>query len=260
LAVGDLVHSQVEGVQRPNEVRYESRRRTLVDLSRPVDLLGDTFVHDCDPVRHRERLFLVVRHVDERGPKLALNALQLELHLFSQLEIEGTERLVQEERGGPVDECARECDSLLLPARELSRFTLLEPLEPDDAEHLLYALLLLPLRHPLQPECERNVVEDRHMWEKRVVLEHHVHVPPVRRRPGHIGTTQENASLVWLLETGDHAEGRRLPAAAWTEQREELAFLDIDGQGAHRLDFPEALADVLEGDAHGFGHAPSLTQ
>jgi len=50
LAVGDLVHPQVEGVQRADEVRYESRRRTLVDLSRSVDLLGDALVHDRDPV------------------------------------------------------------------------------------------------------------------------------------------------------------------------------------------------------------------
>ncbi len=201
-----------------------------------------------------------MRHIDERGPELVLNALQLELHLLSQLEIEGAERLVQEERGGPVDQRARECDALLLPARELSGFALLQSLEPDDAEHLLDALLLLPLRHPLEPECEGNVVEDRHVWEEGVVLEDHVHVATVRGGVGHIGPPQENASFVRQLETRDHAERRGLAAAARAEEREELAFLDVDREGAHRFDFPEALADVFEGDAYGIGHAPSLTQ
>ena len=40
--------------------------RALVDLARAADLLDPAAVHDRDPVRHRERLLLVVRDVDER--------------------------------------------------------------------------------------------------------------------------------------------------------------------------------------------------
>jgi hypothetical protein len=57
-------------------------------------------VHDRDAVAHRERLFLVVGHEDERDADLALDALELELHHLAQLEVEGAERLVEQERLG----------------------------------------------------------------------------------------------------------------------------------------------------------------
>ena len=77
-------------------------------------------VHDGDAIGHRHRLFLVVGHVDERDPDLPLDALELELHLLAELEIEGAERLVQEQDGRLVDKCAREGDALRLAARDLA--------------------------------------------------------------------------------------------------------------------------------------------
>ena len=79
-------------------------------------LLDAAVAHDDDRVAHRQRLFLVVGHVHERDPDLALEGLELELHLLAQLEVEGAERLVEEEHGGPVDERAGERDALLLAA------------------------------------------------------------------------------------------------------------------------------------------------
>ena len=69
----------------------------LVDLLGRAELLDDAVVHDRDAVRHRERLLLVVRHVDERDPDLALDALELDLHLLAQLEVERAERLVEQQ-------------------------------------------------------------------------------------------------------------------------------------------------------------------
>ena len=108
----------------------------LVDLARASDLLDLAAVHDCDPVGHRERLFLVVRDVDERRPELVLDSLELELHLLAQLDVEGAERLVEEQRRRPVDERACERDALLLAAGELPRPPPLEALEPDDVQDL----------------------------------------------------------------------------------------------------------------------------
>ena len=68
-----------------------------------------------------------MRDVDERRAELVLDALQLELHLLAQLHVERAERLVEQQRGGPVDERARERDPLLLAARELPRPPALEP-------------------------------------------------------------------------------------------------------------------------------------
>ena len=93
----------------------------LVDvLGRPA--LGDAaVVHHRDPVRHRQRLLLVVGDVDERDPDLALDLLELDLHLLAQLQVERAERLVEQQHRRPVDERAGQRDALALPARELVR-------------------------------------------------------------------------------------------------------------------------------------------
>ncbi len=75
----------------------ELAARVLVDLLwRPA--LGDApIVHDRDPVRHRQRLLLVVGDVDEGDPDLALDLLELDLHLAPQLQVERAERLVEQQ-------------------------------------------------------------------------------------------------------------------------------------------------------------------
>ena len=55
-------------------------------------------VHDDDPVGHRERLFLVVRDVDEHQPELALEVAQLDAHAQLEQAVEVAERLVEQER------------------------------------------------------------------------------------------------------------------------------------------------------------------
>ncbi len=200
----DRVDAEVELVQGADEVGAERGCRPLVDLARASDLLDEAVVHDRDPVAHRERLFLVVRHVDERRPELVLNSLQLELELLAQLDVKSTERLVEEECRGTIDERARQRDSLLLSTRELRRTALLVSLELDHPEHLVHSGTLLVLPELLQLEAERNVVVDRHVREERVVLEDHVHVPPVRRHVRDVVPAEQNRPLVGLLEARDH--------------------------------------------------------
>ena len=103
------------------------------------DLLDPAVVEHRDAVAHRQRLFLVVRDVDERDPDLLLDPLELDLHLLAELEVEGAERLVEEEDARPVDDRAGQRDALALPARELQRLALAEADEPHDRKRLLDA-------------------------------------------------------------------------------------------------------------------------
>ena len=89
----------------------------LVDLGRRPYLLDAALVEDRDAVGHRQRLLLVVRHVDERDPDLALDRLELDLHLLAELEVERAERLVEQEHLRAVDDRAREGDALTLAAQ-----------------------------------------------------------------------------------------------------------------------------------------------
>ncbi len=89
----------------------------LVHLRGRPDLLDPSLVEDRNAIGHRERLLLVMRHVHERDADLALDGLQLDLHLLAQLEVERAERFVEEQHPRPVDDRSRESHPLALPAR-----------------------------------------------------------------------------------------------------------------------------------------------
>ena len=81
-------------------------------------------------------------------PRARLDLLELELHLLAELQVERAERLVEQQRRGPVDERAGEGDALLLAARELAGPALLEALEPHGADGLGDALAPSPACRP----------------------------------------------------------------------------------------------------------------
>ena len=75
-------------------------------------------------------------HVDERDPDLLLDALELDLHLLAQLEVEGAERLVEQQDGRPVDERPGQGHALRLAARDLAGLATFEAWQLDELEHL----------------------------------------------------------------------------------------------------------------------------
>ena len=101
-----------------------------------AELLDPAVVEDGDLVAHRQRLFLVVRDVDERHPELALELLEEELHLLAELQVERAERLVEQEHPGAVDERAGERDALALAAGELDGLAVAVGVEADRLQHL----------------------------------------------------------------------------------------------------------------------------
>src|SRR6188472_2962661 len=111
----------LDHIRDTHEAGDELALGVLVDLGRRADLLDPSLAEDGEPVGHRERLLLIVRDVDEREPDLALDRLELDLHLLAELEVERAEWLVEQKYLRPVHDRAREGDALPLPARQLSR-------------------------------------------------------------------------------------------------------------------------------------------
>ena len=77
-----------------------------------------------------------MRDEDERDAEPGLQQLQLELHLLAQLPVERAERLVEQQHGGAVHECAGQRDALLLPARELRGLAVGEAAHLHEVERL----------------------------------------------------------------------------------------------------------------------------
>ena len=235
-------------VRHAEEVRDERRLRLLVHLRRRRDLLDVPVGHDRDPVGHRQRLFLVVRHVDERDPELLLDPLQLELQRLAQLCVERAERLVEQQHRrirararAPARRAAAgrptAGPAAVARARQAHRLEHLQHALPD-----LGALLLPP------PQPERDVVEDVEVREERVALEDGVHLPLVRRRRRHVGAVEQDLAAVRPLEAGDQPQRRRLAATGRSEQREELAAVDVQVDAVDRDDVGELLAQRDEID------------
>ena len=196
-----------------------------------------------------------MRDVDERDLDVVLDRLQLELHLLSQLQVERAERLVEQEDTRAVDERARQRHALLLAAGKLSGLPSLEPLEPDDVEHLLHRAHRVLALDALAPQAERDVVAHVQVREKRIGLEHGVDVAPVRGQPGHGAVAEEDRPLGRLLEATDHPQRRRLPAAGRSQQGEEAAARDLEGQRVDGDDVVEALRHVHEPDVRDGGRS-----
>ena len=222
VAVG-LASQQVRNAEKPCDERCF---RVLVQLGRSPELLDPARVHDRDRVGHRHRLFLVMGDVDEGDPEVALQPLDEELHLLSELQVEGAERLVEQEHARAVDERASQGDPLCLAAGELLRLALLVASELHELEDLPDPGLEVSSLDAAAAEAEGDVLEDREVREERVALKDGVDVPLVRRAAGDIGVAEVDRACGRLLEAADHPERRRLAAARGAEQGEETAMFD----------------------------------
>ena len=136
VAAVDAVEHGVEYVAAAEEASDEARSRPAEQRLGRIALNADAAIEHGDTVAGGERFLLVVRDVEEGGAGLALNALQLALHLAADLLVERGKGLVEEEHARLGRERARQCDALLLAAAQQRRVAPLEAREADERQHL----------------------------------------------------------------------------------------------------------------------------
>ena len=95
--------------------RDEGGARAVVQRLWRTDLQHPAAFHDDQPIRHGQRLFLVVGHVDGGDTHLFLELLQLHAHHVPQPLVEIRERLVEQQDVGLVCDDPRESHALALP-------------------------------------------------------------------------------------------------------------------------------------------------
>ena len=114
-------------VGRAEEVRDERGPGPFEQLAGGVELLDQAVAHHRDAVRHDQRLFLIVRHVDDGQAEFLLDGLDLDLELVAELLVQRAQRLVHEDDRRAVDQCPAQRDTLLLAAGQLARLAAAEP-------------------------------------------------------------------------------------------------------------------------------------
>ena len=216
-----------------DELGDEAVDRTLVELIWRGELLHDAVVEHRDPVRHRQRLALVVGDVDDRDPEVFVQVLDLELHVLAQLLVERAERLIHQHERRIEDERARERDALLLAARKLRRTSGGEGPHLHHVERARDLGLALGLAHPAHLERKGEILGHRHVRKEGVVLEHHPDAALVRRHEVDRAAVEADLAVRRRLEACEHHQAGGLARARRPEHGQELALRNREVQVLH---------------------------
>ena len=178
-----------------------------------------------------------MRDVNEGDAQLALDPLELHLHLDPQLEVEGAERFVEKQDLWLIDDRPSQRDPLSLTAGQLVGTAVAKTGQAHHGESLRHSAAALLTGQVSDLEAVLDVGGHRHMRKERVILENGVRRPGVRRHRRHILSAEFDPAGIGTLETGDQPQQRRLTRTGWSQQREEFAFADreadiVDGEHA----------------------------
>ena len=268
------VEMPAEQVHIPQELQHERRGRTVVDLVGRADLLDAPPIEHHDPISHLHGLVLVVGDEDAGDVHLVVHAAQPATQLLAHLGVQRPEGFIQQQHAGLDRQGAGQCDALALPARELRRVAIGQPVQLHEREQRVHATLDLGLigsaaaRHHPQPEGD--VLEDRHVVEERIVLENEAHATRLRIGMGGVLAMEQHATAVGHFQSGDDAQQRRLARSGRPQQRHQRTRRDLQGDVVADHGLAEALVQVLDEDAHdqipkarqssaSFGMRPSAT-
>ena len=108
-----------------DETRHEGRRRPAIDQLRAIDLLDPAAIEDRHPIGQRQSLALIVGDIEEGGAHLAMHPAEFLLHVEADGEIQGRQRLVQQQDLRPGDQNPGQGHALHLAAGELMAGTAL---------------------------------------------------------------------------------------------------------------------------------------
>ena len=225
----------------------------MVDVLGRADVLDDPVLHHRDAVAHRHRLFLVVRDVDGRDADPPLNLFDGEPHLDPQLGIQVAEGFVHQQDFRLDDEGPGQRDALLLSTGELVRHPVLQLVDLHETQEFeRLGLDLVPRILPVL-QAERDVALDRQVREDRIVLEHHADVALAGVDEIDPVVVEEEIPSLDRVESGDHAQQRRLSASGGAEEREEFALPDLQGKVRDDRLLAKAFDGIPDLDAHAHG-------
>ncbi len=231
---------------RADEAGYEEVARLVVEVERRPHLFHLAVVHHHDLVGHGHGLDLVVGHVDGRRAEPLMQLFDLGTHGDAQLSVEVRQRLVEEEDLRVAHNGSAHGDALALAAGELARIASKELGQAENLRRLVDAFFDEALLGAPELQREAHVVGDRHVRIERVVLEHHGDVALFRRHVVDHALANHDVASGYLLQPGDHAKKRRLPAARRADENDEFAVGDINVYAVNDFNRAEGLTDFAQ--------------
>src|SRR6478752_2811444 len=205
-----------------------------------------------DPSPHGVDDVVVMRR-HQHGRAGAVDAFEQAHDALAGVGVEVAGRLVGQQHQRPVDERAGNRDPLLLTAGQLMWMSVGLAIEPDQVDHLWHGALDRPLRFVDHFQRERHVVVDRLLRQQPEVLEHATDLASqlrhlAARQPGEVSAVDVYKPCGRFLLSKKKAQNGRFARTGWSDQKDELTLVDLDGNRVqsrtcpHRVD----LGDVVE--------------
>ena len=160
--------------------------------------------------------------------------LQIHDHLLAGQGVERTKRLIHQKQAWFLDDGTADRDALSHATGKLGRETFAETAEADLNKQRFGPIAISFDRQAFDFERQQYVVDHVAPRQQIIVLKDHA-----RAR---IGTVErlvidENGSLRWSLNTGDHGQKRAFSTPARADDRNELALRDRQAGALQRDDF-----------------------
>ncbi len=106
---------------------------------------------------------------------------------------------------------------------------------------------------PTHVQAEGYILENRHVREQGVVLEHHAEIALPRRQAVDQRRANADIARIGIFEPCDHAQGGGLPAAARPEETYHFTGFDRQRDIPHRRHLAVPLLHTGEAYARGVG-------
>ncbi len=232
----------------------EGGSRLVIDVVGGADLLDLALAHDAEAIGQFEGFFLIMGDEDRGVAGAVVHFAQPLAQLAADLGIKRAKGLVEQQHGGLDGEGPGERDALALAARELVGIALFEARELDQIEQLHGAAADLAggraggARAHL--EAERDVLEDRHMAEQRIVLEHEADIALLDGLFRGIGIAKEYLAGGGHFQARNEPQQRGLARAGWPQQRDQFTRTDIERDIVECGETVEFLAHIDYANVH----------
>ena len=164
--------------------------------------------------------------IEARDAQILLDAADFRTHVQTQLCVQIGKRLVHQQNLGPQHQHARERHALLFAARELIGIALLGVPQADHRQTFAHLRSERVSRQPANTQTVGNVLKNRHVREKRIVLKDKSHVALIGRHLSNVGAVHNDLPRRRYFKPGDHSERGGLAAARRAEKRKELSGAD----------------------------------
>lgn len=128
-------------------------------------------------------------------------------------QVQSSERLVEQQHPGPIDDCPGKRYPLTLSTGKLGRTALVMGFQSHHVQGLAHPLLALGFADLGDLESVLDVAGHAHVRKQRVVLEDGVDGAVVGREAADVPAGQLDGARVRLLEARDHLQRRRLSRA-----------------------------------------------